>query len=231
MNGSAPAPVIGYASRTGTRRNLAELRAAGWRLLVSARGAWRTERFPYAIDNGAWTAYQRGEAFDESAFLGVLEQLGCGADWIVVPDIVCGGLESLRFSEAWLPRLDAYPRLLVAVQDGITPEDIAPLLTRRIGLFVGGSTTWKERSVPAWADLALRKDCWLHVGRVNTARRLRICQLAGATSVDGSGPSRYSRCLGRLETVRRQLPLPLDGPESGAPLSLSPAGLTRRRGR
>ena len=29
-------PMIAYASRTGTRRNLAALRAAGWRLLVSA---------------------------------------------------------------------------------------------------------------------------------------------------------------------------------------------------
>lgn len=45
--------MIGYASRTGTRRNLDALRAAGWRLMVSARGALRTEGFPYALDNGA----------------------------------------------------------------------------------------------------------------------------------------------------------------------------------
>jgi hypothetical protein len=31
-------PIVGYASRTGTRRNLAALKGADWRLLVSAKG-------------------------------------------------------------------------------------------------------------------------------------------------------------------------------------------------
>src|SRR5476651_1043647 len=31
--------IVGYASRTGTKRNLAALQDADWRLLVSARGA------------------------------------------------------------------------------------------------------------------------------------------------------------------------------------------------
>ncbi|MBC8753020.1 hypothetical protein F6X42_44140, partial [Paraburkholderia sp. WC7.3b] len=44
-------------------------RSPGWRLLVSAKGEHRTEGMRYAIDNGAWTAYQRGEPFDEAAFL------------------------------------------------------------------------------------------------------------------------------------------------------------------
>ena len=35
--------MIAYASRTGTRRNLAALRGANWRLLVSATGVHRTE--------------------------------------------------------------------------------------------------------------------------------------------------------------------------------------------
>ncbi len=56
--------MIAYASRTGTRRNLAALRDAGWRLMVSARGVLRTEGFPYGLDNGAWTAFQRDEPFD-----------------------------------------------------------------------------------------------------------------------------------------------------------------------
>jgi hypothetical protein len=36
-------PILGYASRTGTRRNLAALQGADWRLLVSAKGELRTE--------------------------------------------------------------------------------------------------------------------------------------------------------------------------------------------
>ena len=68
--------MIGYASRTGTRRNLDALRAAGWRLLVSARGVLRSEGCGYALDNGAWTAHQRGEAFDEDAFVEAVDRLG-----------------------------------------------------------------------------------------------------------------------------------------------------------
>lgn len=49
--------MIAYASRTGTRRNLAAIREAGWRLLVSAASCLRNEGFPYALDNGAWSAY------------------------------------------------------------------------------------------------------------------------------------------------------------------------------
>jgi hypothetical protein len=45
--------MAGYASRTGTRRNLAALRDAGWRLLVSAEAELRTEGMRYALDNGA----------------------------------------------------------------------------------------------------------------------------------------------------------------------------------
>ncbi len=90
--------MIPYASRTGTRRNLAALRAAGWRLLVSAKGALLHEGFRYALDNGAWSAYQAKEPFDEAAFLRAIDRLGAGADWIVIPDIVAGGLRSLDYS-------------------------------------------------------------------------------------------------------------------------------------
>ncbi len=94
-----------YASRTGTRRNLAALRAAGWRLLVSATGVLRHEGFPFGLDNGAWTAHQRGTPFDEVLFERALAMLGAAADWGVVPDIVGGGLRSLEFSLNWLARV------------------------------------------------------------------------------------------------------------------------------
>jgi hypothetical protein len=92
-------PLLAYASRTGTARNLAVLRACRWGLLLSAAGALRTEGFEtYALDNGAWSAYQKGLVFDERAFLRALDALGGDAEFVVVPDIVCGGLESLRLS-------------------------------------------------------------------------------------------------------------------------------------
>ena len=78
---STDSPVIGYASRTGTKRNLDALRAAGWRLLVSASGQLRNEGFRYALDNGAWSAYSQGRPFDEPSFVRALRKMGADADW------------------------------------------------------------------------------------------------------------------------------------------------------
>jgi hypothetical protein len=159
----------------------------------------------YAIDNGAWTAYQRGEPFDEAAFLAVVDKLGERADWIVLPDIVQGGLASLEFSLRWMERLRGMPsRLLIAVQNGMQLDDVAPYLSPVVGIFIGGSTDWKESTSQAWGLLARRRNCHLHVGRVNSARRIHICAAAGANSFDGSGPSRFSNALPRLDRATRQ---------------------------
>lgn len=144
---------MGYASRTGTRRNLRALATAGWRLLISAAGVWRTEGMAYALDNGAWSAFQQGQPFDESAFVGLVDALGAGADWLVVPDVVCGGMESLEYSLSWLSRLRGVAPLLLAVQDGMTAADIEPHVAADVGVFVGGSTEWKEATLPIWVDV------------------------------------------------------------------------------
>lgn len=184
--------MIGYASRTGTRRNLAALRAAGWRLLVSARGVLRTEGFRYALDNGAWTAHQRGEPFDVAAFEAAVALLGDGADWIVVPDVVMDARSTLDMADTWLPRLARYP-LLVAVQNGITADDVRPWIGPRVGVFIGGDSAWKEASARGWGALCRERGAWLHMGRVNSRRRIAIAAEAGVDSIDGTSASR-SRC-------------------------------------
>jgi hypothetical protein len=202
------APLVGYASRTGTRRNLAALDDADWRLLVSAKGQLRTEGMRYALDNGAWTAFQQQQPFDGKAFLIAVEKLGLDADWIVLPDIVEGGLASLDYSLSWKERLRGMPtKLLIAVQDGMQISDVASLLCPAVGIFVGGTTEWKEATAQAWGSLARRRNCHLHVGRVNSARRIRICAAAGANSFDGSGVSRYAEALPRLDRATRQADL------------------------
>ena len=199
--------MIAYASRTGTKRNLAALRAAGWRLLVSATGSLRAEGFQYALDNGAWTAYQQRHPFDVKRFEVALARMGAGADWTVVPDVVAGGLESLRFSLSWLPRvLAASPLALLAVQDGMAVDDVLPhIVGGRTGIFVGGSTEWKLRTIDEWAGVGRLAGCWVHVGRVNSARRISACAVAGVTSFDGTSASRYSVTLSHLDSARRQL--------------------------
>ncbi len=200
---------MAYASRTGTRRNLAALRAHGWRMMVSARGCLRHEGFRYAIDNGAWTSFQRGEPFDEISFCRAVDLLGAGADFIVLPDIVAGGLRSLEFSLAWLPQLSGVAPLLLAVQDGMDAADIAALIGPDLGIFVGGTSGWKEQTLPMWGRIARDHEAYLHVGRVNTVRRIALCAAAGADSFDGSSVSRFSVNAGRLDFARRQLAMPL----------------------
>ena len=197
-------PLLAYASRTGTRRTLAALRKAEWRVLVSPF-CLRSEGFRYALDNGAWSAYTQRQPFDSLAFERALSRMGMFADWTVLPDIVTGGHASLELSLRWMRRvLDASPYALLAVQDGLVPDDVTPFLGKRVGIFVGGSTAWKEATLPQWGALGRQIDCWVHVGRINSARRIRLCQLAGVTSFDGSSVSRYSCTLPLLDHARNQ---------------------------
>ena len=206
-----PPPLIAYASRTGTRRNLAMLRLHGWRLLVSAAGALRHEGFPFALDNGAWSAFTQGRPFDERSFARALRMMGPGADWTVIPDIVAGGPASLDLSLRWMRRvLDETPRALIAVQNGLECRDVRPFLGSRVGIFVGGDTQWKLSTLPGWAALGREVGCWVHVGRVNTRQRILACTAAGAHSFDGTSASRYAVNVRPLDLARREV-LSLEG--------------------
>lgn len=195
-----------YAPRVSGRVE-AELRARGWRTLLqpNSRPCRPSEGMRWALDNGAWYAHQRNEPWDEDAFLAMLEQHADGADWVVAPDIVAGGVASLERSASWLPGLLARGlQVLIAVQDGMTVADVDRLLGARVGLFVGGSTEWKLATLGAWGELARRRSCWLHVGRVNSARRIRLCKDARATSFDGSSPVQFPSTLAKLDHERKQ---------------------------
>lgn len=197
--------IFSYASRTGSGKTLRALREHSWRLLVSATGVHRTEGFPYAVDNGAWTAFNQKRPFNEALFSSVLKKLGRGADWVVVPDIVEGGLKSLEFSLRWLPRVASESRRqLVAVQDGMSPGDVECLLSPTVGLFVGGSTDWKLGTMRSWGELAAKRQCWLHIGRVNSERRIALCAAAGAHSFDGTSATKFSVNIPRLTRARRR---------------------------
>jgi len=175
---------------------------------VSAAGALRHEGFPYALDNGAWSAFTRGIPFDVRAFERALRELGANADWTVLPDVVAGGLPSLELSLRWMRTvLDESPRALLAVQDGMGVDDVRPFVGPRVGIFVGGSTQWKLDTMAQWAALAQSVGCWCHVGRVNTRRRIARCVASGVTSFDGTSATRFAKTIPSLDEARRQLAL------------------------
>ena len=64
-------------------------------------------------------------------------------------------------------------------------------------------TNWKEQTTPAWGQLARSKGAYIHVGRVNSMRRIRLCIDAGVNSVDGTGPTRFCKVTPRLNRATR----------------------------
>ena len=204
-----------YATWTGTRRNLYALKQNGWRLLVTpdvllfscpVPPLWEDRSVaPFAVDNGAWGAFNRGVEWDADAFEALVKRC-VDPDWVVIPDIVAGGLESLDRSREWIPRLRelGVARMVLPVQDGMTPDDVRPLLAPDVGIFVGGSTEWKIESMAQWGALGAEVGAFVHVGRVNTEKRIKMCSAAGVHSFDGTSCTRFAVNCERLQWARHQ---------------------------
>jgi hypothetical protein len=173
--------------------------------MVSAKGVLRSEGMRYALDNGAWHSYVHGKAFDSDSFRKALDLLGECADFIVLPDIVAGGLHSLEFSLKWLDEVRSFGRpVLLPVQDGMEVEHVDPILEEGMGIFIGGTTEYKEKTVGEWGSFGNMFGHHVHCGRVNSRRRLNLCKMAGVDSFDGSGPSRFVKHAMVMDAELRQ---------------------------
>ena len=152
---------------------------------------WRDPtQYPYfAIDNGCFSAWNKGIAWDPSPFLRILtkaRELGLRPDFAVLPDIVAGGKASIEKSMRWLPVLRAeFPDipLYLAVQDGMVPEDIPAGID---GIFVGGTKEWKIKTMAQWADLAHKKGIPCHVGRIGSPDKMVLAHISGVDSIDST---------------------------------------------
>ena len=191
-----------YASNTGTRRNLAAMRKAGWRLLLTPDHPTVREGMRFGIDNGAFAK----DGFKPEPFAALVDRVGSAADFIVLPDIVAGGADSLALSVSWIPKLRGLRQLLLPLQDGMNAREVGVVLRQhtQVGLFLGGSTEFKLREIYAWGKVAHAWGRHYHVGRVNTARRIRLCAEAGADSFDGTSATRYSVTLPELDVASKQ---------------------------
>lgn len=176
---------------------------------MSRAGVWRTEGFEgIAADNGAWADFQAGREFDEDAFEKFLDWLPVTPDWIVLPDIVAGGMRSLALSVRYLNRCAALaPLCLLAVQDGIEPSDVASLVGPGLGVFLGGSTDWKLAHMVEWGLFCAERKIHYHVARVNSFKRMSLAIAAGACSIDGSSASRYAVTTPLLSYAAQHLDL------------------------
>jgi hypothetical protein len=206
--------VIPYAPRTGTKSTLAIMADRGWHALISPKGRVNPllphDLKNYAVESGAYWSFLNKQPFDVPAYEFALDRFARDALWIVLPDIVGGGMDSLNLSRHWHADLAQRPalagkRFLVAVQEGMEPADLADLVGPSVGLFIGGrSTEWKLGTLPDWCALGHARGAYIHVGRVNSTKRIAICAAAGAHSFDGSGGIQYPVTIARLDNARHQ---------------------------
>lgn len=145
--------------------------------------------FKWAADNDAYLAW------DEDRFVRMLDKITGipGCLFVVAPDVVGDAKATLdRFYE-WLYRIQETRQPIAFVaQDGI--ESVGVPWSKIDALFIGGTTEFKMGPVAAdVAAQALRCRKWLHMGRVNTRKRIRYAKSLGCHSVDGTNFSMFRR--------------------------------------
>ncbi|MCA1220203.1 hypothetical protein [Streptomyces sp. 8L] len=126
--------------------------------------------------------------------------------WAVAPDKPCDAAGTLDESLPWLARIRALQvPAAFAAQDGC---DLLGLPWDEFDvLFLAGSTGWKIGPVAArLCEEARTRGKAVHMGRVNSLRRLRIAEDVGCETVDGTflafGPDKnLARLRGWLNEI------------------------------
>jgi hypothetical protein len=139
----------------------------------------------WAADNGC---FSQGDTFNLAAYYRWLERVPRSRLlFATAPDVLADAEATLTRSLPVLKELEriGLPRAFVA-QDGSESGDLIPWDDLDC-LFLGGTTDWKlgagARQLSAEAK---RRDKWVHMGRVNSSRRLRYATTIGCDSADGT---------------------------------------------
>ena len=162
----------------------------------------------WAADTGCFT---KPDEFNATKYLGWLaarrkDRARCL--FATAPDRVGDAIGTLEVSAPILPQIrDLGFRAALVAQDGLESMDI-PWGSFDC-LFIGGSTSWKLSE--AAFRLALDAEShgkWVHMGRVNSWKRLKACAVGGFDSADGTfvafGPDiNAPKVHGWIETLRR----------------------------
>lgn len=183
-----------YTVDSGTRSRQAEMLRLGYGVLLMPGGGVRSYHKKVkhiAVDNGAYRNWIKRKEPNFALLFALLDKIKkaeLDIDFVVTPDIVAGGKQSLELSIFWSSPgtlLSGWP-LYLAVQDGMSVDDVKPYLSRFKGIFVGGSLEWKMYTAANWIELARRHHLKCHIGRCGTINRLKWAYDIGANSVDSS---------------------------------------------
>lgn len=142
----------------------------------------------WAADNDAYAAWS------EDRYLRMVEAIHQSNKrrllFVTLPDSVGDWHTTRDLWDRYVDVTDGLPRAYV-IQDG-QRADAMPW-DDMAALFIGGSTVYKLS--PDAAELAAeakRRGLWVHMGRVNSRRRIRYAKAIGCDSSDGTKASMYT---------------------------------------
>lgn len=154
---------------------------------------------PWAGDNAAFSDFDAGTYHD---FIDKIA--GSSPLWVCVPDVVGDAMRTLHLFDTWQYKLRvAHLPLAFVGQDGI--EYLRVPWDQFDCWFIGGTDRWKlTRASYDLAQEARRRGKLVHMGRVNSLRRLRTAHAWGCDSIDGRNMSAFAALVpGRLERYLR----------------------------
>jgi hypothetical protein len=159
--------------------------------------AWRSARagIPWAVDNDGYGGVD-AKAFQRMVFA-LAGVPGCL--FLNAPDVFTGQATdheaTLRAWHEWHPflRMSGFPLSFVlqvgCTIDGVPWDDCE-------AVFIGGTTEWKlgpeAREIVAEAK---RRGKHVHMGRVNSRKRIAYAKSIGCDSVDGSGWAKFRNAM------------------------------------
>lgn len=153
-------------------------------MLTPVMGSSATPGLRWAADTGC---FKDPDGFDLARYLTWLGRWTATAGpglFATAPDVLGDPLETWRRSAPVLPvlRQHGYAAALVS-QDGLTDPDWDAFDC----LFTGGTTHWKlSEAAYQLAAEARTRGKWVHMGRVNSAKRYLAAKAAGYHSADGT---------------------------------------------
>ena len=145
---------------------------------------------PYACDNGVYAQFVKGVEWNVdmhnlwvSMIVNINDKLP--PEWVLLPDAVGNWPRTVELAKAYTPFVKLYGyKTAIALQDGCDFDEV--LQFNPDWVFVGGTTEWKEQIIHSACEFFHARGIKVHVGRVNTVRRVKLCMSAGVDSVDGT---------------------------------------------
>jgi hypothetical protein len=139
---------------------------------------------PWAADTGRYASPQD---YTDEAYLAWLARMPVASClFATAPDVVGDATVTLALSAPMFAPIRALGyRVAFVAQDGLERLNIP--WNDFDALFIGGTTEWKLGPAAALiAEEAGLRGKWVHMGRVNSLRRMRYAESIGCDSADGT---------------------------------------------